>query len=425
MAKALTVRNLELAKPGSSRREIPDGLIRGLYFVMQPTGKASWAVRYRFRGLPRKLTLGTYPAIGLKDARELASRALVRAAADEDPAAEKQAAKAAARGPKKEDRDGIEKVVETFIERYAKANTRESSWRETERILKKEIVGTWKGRRLSDISRSDMHDLLDGIVDRGSPIVANRTLAAVRRLCNWAIERGIVNSSPAEGIAAPSAERSRDRILTDDELRLFWQGCDAIAWPFGPLAQLLLLTGQRRDEVGAMRWPEIDLERRLWVIPKERCKNGVEHAVPLSEPAVAILKSLPRIKSKAGLVFTSSGETAVSGFSRAKDRIDEFMLAAMRKDAEEPEKIKLARWTFHDLRRTAASGMARLGIAVHVVEAALNHKSGTIKGVAAVYNRYSYDTEKRQALEAWGRYVDMLISDAPAANVRELAKVRG
>lgn len=420
MAKALTIRNLELTKPSQVRQEIPDGLIRGLYFVMQPTGKASWAVRYRHRGMPRKLTLGTYPAIGLKDARELASRALVRVASDEDPAAEKQAVKATARKGETGDREQIEKVVAIFIDRYAKANTRASSWRETERILKREIVGAWKGKRLSEIRRADVHDLLDKIIDRGSPIIANRTLAAFRRLSNWAVERGIIDISPAEGMKAPAAERSRDRVLSDEELRLVWCGCETIAWPFGPLAQLLILTGQRRDEVGSMCWAEIDFQHRQWVIPKERCKNGVEHVVPLSKAAIAILKALPRIKSKAGLVFTSTGETPVTGFSRAKDRIDESMLKAMRKGADEPEKIELARWTFHDLRRTAASGMARLGMPVHVVEAVLNHKSGTIKGVAAVYNRYSYDAEKRQALEAWSRYVEILISGAPSANVFEL-----
>ena len=416
MAKDLTKVGLDglTKRPPTARRETADGHVRGLYFIRQPSGAASWAFRYRSNGISRKLTLGTFPALDLKGARDAATKAAATLANGGDPAAEKQERRTAERAKAKSRALGnaglIENVVDRFIDRHAKRKNR--SWPETERILKKEVVGAWKSKRLSDIRRADIHELLDGIVDRGSPIVANRTLAAFRRLCNWAVERGIIDNSPAEGIKAPAAERSRDRVLTDDELRLVWQGCDAIAWPFGPLVKLLILTGQRRDEVGAMRWSEIDLDGRTWTLPATRTKNGRHHVVPLSEPAVAILKALPRIESKTGLVFTSTGETAVSGFSRAKDRIGEFMLTAMREGAGEPDKLELTRWTFHDLRRTAASGMARLGIAVHVVEAVLNHRSGTIKGVAAVYNRYSYDVEKRQALEAWGRCVETLISGA-------------
>jgi integrase len=413
MARDLTIKALENLKPGQARREIPDGHTRGLFFVLQPTGSASWAFRYRFAGKPRKLTLGPYPALDLRAARQMASEAAQTLARGDDPAAAKQVVKVAARAAAEPERDLVEIVAATFIERYAKKQTREKSWRETERILTREVVAPWRGRRLSAIRRADVHDLLDKIVDRGAPIVANRTLAALRRMCSWAVERGLVDASPCEKLRAPSAETSRDRVLSDDEIREAWAAFEAAGWPFGPLAQLLLLTGQRLRELADARWQEIDLAAKTWTIPKERAKNGVAHEVPLSEAALRVLSSLPRIEAghqPARLIFTTNGRTAVSGFSRAKSGFDKAMSAA--------------HWTLHDLRRTAASGMAGLGIAPHVVEAALNHKTGSIKGVAAVYNRYNYSTERRHALEAWGHAVDRLVIGSPSANVIELASAR-
>lgn len=401
MAKALTVKAIENLNPGGARREIPDGLIAGLYLCVQPTGHMAWAVRYRHHGRPRKLTIGAYPGIGLKDARELASRALVAVASGGDPAADKQAAKAAARPG--DDRDLVEKVVAQFVERYAKAHQRPRTAYETERVLNREVVARWRGRRLSDLGKADIHELLDEIVDRGSPIQANRALAAMRRMCGWAIERGLTDKSPCDGVRAPAAERSRDRVLSDDELKAVWKASDVIGWPFGALVRLLILAGQRRSEIAEMRWREIDFDAKVWTLPRERSKNGQAHVVPLSDAAVAVLRSLPRVAGKAGYVFSTNGETPVSGFARAKERLN----------AELPP--DMPGWTLHDLRRTFASGCARLGIAVHVVEAALNHRSGTIRGVAAIYNKYSYDAEKRAAMSAWSRHVEA--NDEPAGNV--------
>lgn len=416
MAKALTVKGIDAVKPAQIRREIPDGLIRGLFFIVQPSGAMSWAVRYRFNGLPRKLTLGTYPAIDLKAARELAQRALVAVAAGDDPATAKQAAKAAARAPK--DGDLVEKVVATFVERYAKANTREGTWKETERLLDKEVVGAWKGQHLSSIGRADVHGLLDGIVDRGAPIVANKTLAALRRMCGWAVEREIITASPCEGVKAPSVERSRDRVLADDELRRVWTACEAIEWPFGPLVQLLILTGQRRDEVAEMRWSEVDLEGKTWILPRARAKNDQAHVVPLSDQALRVLGALPRVGVKDGFIFSTTGELPVSGFSRAKQRIDREIA-----DAAEAQDV-LAPWVIHDLRRTLASGMARLGVNLPVIEKVLNHQSGSFAGIVGVYQRHSFADEKRHALAAWGAHVERILTGAPAGNVVELATAR-
>jgi integrase len=409
MAKALTASSIEKLKPAGARREIADGLLAGLYLVIQPSGAKSWAVRYRFAGQPRKLTLGSLPAIDLSSARRLARRALVAVAEGRDPCQEKKAAK---RSSVARSQDRFDKIADDFIERYAKANTRESTWRETERLLRKDVVPVWKGRAVQEITRRDVIELLDSKVDAGSPIMANRVLAAVRRLFGWSAERGIIEASPCMGVKAPAAERSRDRILSDDELRLVWNACEGIGWPFGPLTKLLILTAQRRDEVGEMGWAELDLGAGLWSIPRERTKNDLAHEVPLSNVAVEIVRTLPKVGGRGGYVFTTNGVTAVGGFSRAKDRLDAAISEA--RGTAEP----LLRWTFHDLRRTAASGMARLGINLPVIEKVLNHTSGSFAGIVGVYQRHSFADEKRHALEGWARFVMSL--QTPSENVVQL-----
>src|SRR3546814_5937242 len=169
---------------------------------------------------------------------------------------------------------------------------------------------------------------------------------------------------------------------------------------------------------------QLDRGERLWTIPGKIANNGQPHFGPLSPQAVAIIEATPRIKGTAGLIFTTNGETPVSGYSRAKANLDAAMPRIARK---ERKGATVPRWTIHDLRRTAASGMARLGQPVHVVEAALNHKSGPIKGVAADYNRYSYADEKQTALEAWANCLDDLLADEPAKNQirRESLRERG
>lgn len=425
MAKALTTRTVEQAKPGASRREVPDGLLSGLFLVVQPSGAKSWAVRYRHQGKPRKLTLGGYPLLGLADARAAAAAKLRAVATGADPAADKQAAKRAAAEEEDRDRDLVGNVVATFVERHARKRNR--TWKAAAWYFGKHVLPVWGERRIGEITRRDVLELIDGIAERGTGTNANRVLAHVRKLFSWCVERDIIAISPAAGVKAPAPERSRDRVLTDDELRWFWRACEGAGYPFGPLAKVLLLTGQRRGEVAASTWREFDLAGRIWTIPAARAKNDQEHHVFLADAVVDILASLPRIAGK-GYLFTTTGETPVSGWSRAKAVLDRHMLAAGREEAvergDDPEAVEIPEWTLHDLRRTAASGMARLGFPVHVVEAVLNHRSGTIRGVAKVYNRYSYEPERRAALEAWARHVTALVADEPARNVVELAGAR-
>jgi integrase len=400
MAKELTALAIEKMKPGTARREVADGRISGLYFIVQPSGARSWAVRYRFAGKPCKFTLGKYPELDLKAARAKAGEIKGSAERGKDPSAEKRASKVDTLP-----NDLIGDVAGRFVSHHVRRKMKSNTAREVERLLNKEIVEPWAGRRLSQIGKSDVHALLDRIVERGSPIVANRVLGWLRLLCSWAVERDIIATSPCDRIKPPAAETARDRVLSDDELKAVWKAADALEPPYGAFVKLLILTGARRTEIAEMRWTEIDA--RMWTLPKERAKNARQHAVPLSDSVVEILKALPRIAGS-DLIFTLNGRNRITAFSLTKQRLDETMPC-------------IPHWTLHDLRRTFASGCARLGVAVHVVEAALNHRSGAIKGVAAVYNRYDYATEKRAALDVWSRYVETLVTGA-AANVVELRR---
>ncbi|MET3839027.1 site-specific integrase [Bradyrhizobium sp. OAE829] len=439
MTKALTVKRIETAEAKSTRQEVPDGLLVGLYLVVQPSGAKSFAVRYRYAGQPRKLTLGAFPAITLEAARDIGGKALRAAAEGRDPATEKQARKGAEKLAKAEEergkRDLFENVAREFIERHAMKNTRESSWRETARILGLKpdpenpekllvverqdgkpltVINHWAGRKVQEITKRDVITFLDTVRDR-APVMANRNLAAVRKLFNWCLARDVIQVSPCTLIEPPAPERSRDRILSDDELRLVWNASGTDVSPFGPLVKMLILTGQRLAEVGGMRWDEIDFESKLWTLPAERVKNGERHEVPLSDTAVEILKALPRINTTKGFVFTTTRDAAVSGFSRAKDRLDAGVEASLQAGAKPPE-----HWTFHDLRRTMASGMARLGIQLPVIEKVLNHSSGSFRGVVGVYQRHSYATEKRNALHRWSAFVADIVAGHPDHNVINL-----
>ena len=423
MARVLTARAVEAARPQATRQEIPDGALPGLYLVVQPSGARSWAVRYRHAGKPRKATLGAFPALTLADARDAARAALRAAAEGADPAGEKVAKRKAEREtPADPDRDLVRGVVADFLARHVSQNR---SAAETRRIFTKEVLPIWGARRLDTITRRDVIELLDGIADRGSPIMANRTLAAVRKLFNWSVSRDVLQTSPASGVKPPAAERSRERILTDGELRLFWTATAKMGPPFGPMFRVLLLTAQRRDEVGELR--EAEISGDLWTIPAARAKNGRPHQVPLSAPALAALELHPRVASAEGWIFTTNGETPPSGYSRAKTRLDALMLTEAKRLAEgqgaDPEAVQIPHWTLHDLRRTAASGMARCGVNMPVIERVLNHVSGSFGGVAGVYNRHGYEAEVRRALEAWGAFVLTLV-EAQSGNVVSLDATR-
>lgn len=415
MARALTTKAVENTKPDPEKRfEVPDPGLTGLYLVVQPSGSKSWALRYRLNGRPSKLTLGKWPIMGVAGARAAATAAIEEVEHGRDPAAARKAAKAAA--AQDADRDKVSSVVDLFLRRHASHNR---SGDNVAAMFRREIIGKWGDREIHTITKRDVIEVLDAIVDRGSPVTANRLRAHLNTLFNWSKGRDIIGENPLDGIKPPAPEKPRDRVLNDAEIRLFWSACGGLGYPFAPLYRLLLLTGARLREVAEIEWREIDAE--TWTLPAERSKNGDEHAIPLSPEVRAIIDCLPRIGRHA---FTTTGATPASGFTRAKKRLDRLMGEAANKDhPKDAEPVVIPPFTIHDLRRTAATGMAGLRFPPHVVEAVLNHRSGSRRGVAGVYNRFDYADEKRQALEAWARFVMQLV-ESKADNVVPLVGTR-
>jgi integrase len=388
MAKRLTQISIAKIKPAAARREIPDAGKPGLYLIVQPNAKKSWAVRYRFQGKSRKYTLTGFPSLPL--AHKQAQAVLDQVAEGRDPAAEKRLAAAP---------DDLFKTVATsFIERHVRRHNSPRHARDTANMLAKDILPRWGERRIQDLTKRDVLEVLHAIQERGGGVSTNRTLSILKKLFNWCIDQDIVASSPAASVKRPIKEATRDRVLDDAELKLLWQACDRVQL-WGPFVKLLILTGQRRGEVSGMTWDELDLDNGLWSLPAARTKNRRSHEVPLSAAAIAVIREIPRC----GPFVLVNGR---HHYTRGKAAIDQAF------DQE------ITHWTFHDLRRTAASGMARLGIPVHVTESVLNHRSGTVSGIAAIYNRYDYAEEKRNALEAWARFV--LSLQTPVENVVRL-----
>lgn len=408
MVKALTTKAIEAAKPSDNRREIPDPALSGLYLVIQPSGVKSWALRYRYAGKPKKLTLGRWPVMGLAEARAAASEAIEAVDHGNDPSAAKKWTKAARMEAQLSERDKIKTLVEQFGKRHLSTL---KSGETVKRELHRHVVAVWGERDIHDIAKRDVIDLLDGIADSGRVVTANRVRAYLNKFLSWCVERDIINQSPAMGVKPVAKEKSRDRVLTDDEIKLFWQACSHEGQPWGHLGKMLLLTGQRLGEVVNMTDREVSGD--LWHLEADRTKNGRAHDVPLSEAAQDVLGAVERVKGNAGYIHTTTGESALQGYHKGRNHIAERMVEIAGQE--------IPHWTFHDLRRTAATGMARLGIPVRVTEAVLNHVSGTGGGIVGVYQRHDYADEKRQALEAWARFVGGLV-EGTADNVVRLVE---
>jgi integrase len=303
-------------------------------------------------------------------------------------------------GARKPNEDTVAHFANLFIERYAKQKQR--SWRETERVLDRVFLTTMGKKRLQDVTRRDVAGVLDVVAER-APVMANRAFSHFRRLCNWCVEQGYIDASPCNGLKAPGAATERERVLDDRELSDVWRAADAVGPFWSQIFKLLLLTAQRKSEVIGMEWEEIDFQERLWKIPGQRTKNGRAHEVPLTEHAMNILQEVPRVAGSR-YVFSATGRAPSASQSRIKRLIDSHIEEARRARLNGTGR-EMPRWTIHDLRRTATTGMARLGIAPHIADAILNHKGGMVSGVAAVYNRYGYLEERRQALQIWENHV--------------------
>jgi integrase len=410
--------------------------VRGLVFRITDRNVRTFSLVYRFAGKKYRLTLGSVDeGMTLVAARDAARDAREALRKDVNPVEAKAAANTAAR----EARENTVSLVadEYLAARLAARKMRPRTHREAKRIFEVDVKPKWGDRSISGITRADVAKLLSGIggkrggnrAKHGGLVQRNRTLTRLNAFFAWCShpDQAYITASPIIGMEPAMKEEPRDRALSDQEIVWFWQGCDELGWPFGPLFKLLLLTAQRdMAEVGSMEWPELDLASRMWTIPGERAKNGKPHKVPLSAPAVDILLDVwENYRIGKYIVFSTTGETAVSGFSRAKGRLDRAMEKLARKAAGLPvddDKYRVALglkptdalrpqvppWILHDLRRTATTTMAsdeKLNIAPHVVDKILNHVGRTINGVARIYNVNEYFKERRAALEAWGSYV--------------------
>lgn len=373
-------------KAAAARREVRDPGCENLYLLVQPSGKKSWACRFRVHGKSRKFTIGPFPAVSVAEAREQATAALALVAKGTDPIILTKAKKAAERKVAiDKSGDTIDRLSMLFLDEHARAKTRESSWQAVERSFTKEVLPAWKGRLVADISRKDIKELIRGI-HKTRPAQANRVQAHLSRFFRWAVNEDYVTGSPLVGMDRPAKENIRDRALNDDEIRAFWAATDKLPKPFGDIYRLLLLSGCRRQEVGGLEWRELDTVNRLWNLPAARSKSTKPHILPLGDQAWEIIERQPRISEH---VFG----WVRRGFSTVKPRLDAAMKTA------EP-------WRTHDLRRTARSLMSRAKVNSEVAEFMLGH---LLTGMRKVYDKHRYLDEKRDGFAKLEREIDLIL----------------
>jgi integrase len=370
----LVVRRIK--PPATGQVDIFDQGYPGFALRVSYGGGKSWVYFYRLGNRLRRKSLGTYPAVTLTEARELWRKAKHEVSLGRDPAW----------------RDSSGSNFETVAREWLKRDQAQNkSVAEVTRVVEKELLPAWRHRSITDIRQHDILVLADTIADRGSVVMARRVLAYVHRLFRWAKGRGIIESNPAADLPKPGRETKRDRVLTDDELAAVWKNAEAVGWPYGDAIRLLILTGARRSEISDLQWPEVD--DSTVKLTGARTKNGEPHKIPLSAPAILVFSQIPRI---AGSEFVFGKPLSGGAWSQAKLKF---------------ATTDIPHWRIHDLRRTVATGLQRLGFNLQVIEAVLAHTSGSRSGVVGTYQRHSFDAEKRTALETWGAHVMVLVKD--------------
>ena len=453
MLTATAVRKL---RPGSIRREIPDAGARGLILVIQPSGVKSWAMRFRRPdGRHAKLTLGRADLIGkeieggpvlggpltLPAARQLAADIHRQRAMGRDVVADAKSAKL--------HRIDVERrlfpaAARDYVQQYAQPNVK--SWQSIagvlglagDDIIKGGLAERWGNRAVAEITGDDIWLLIEEARQHGIPgravrcrgaseARAREMAGALSQLFGWLLRKRRITINPTAGLERPAPPAARHRVFnvdaaarSADELRWFWTACGTVNEPFASFCKMLLLTGARRAEVAGLTRDELSDDLATWTLPGARTKNGRPHVIPLPAMAREILGPLLEAPPTggAGYVFTTTGRTPVSGFSKLKPQLDRAMLAAARAEGVET----IAPWRLHDLRRSAATGMAELGVQPHIVEAVLNHVSGSRAGIAGVYNRALYANEKRAALERWAAHIQSIVSGVTSPKVVPLRR---
>ena len=373
---------MDVAPPQSGQIDYFDTDVSGLGLRVSAGGTKTWFVMYRHCGRRRRLTIGSSNVLNAATARRHAKKKLAEVATGSDPAAERRAAREA---------ESFAELAALYMEKHARPN--KLSWPEDQKMLDNDLLPAWRHRKAADISRRDVNAVLDTIADRGAVIRANRVRALLSKIFNFAISRDIVEHNPVHGVMRPGDENPRDRVLSEREIEVLWHELDKEPAKIAGIFKLALLTAQRKNEVLGMAWAELDLDNWWWVIPAQRAKNGLAHRVPLETQALEILRKLKNNESDPVFVFRGGKR------GQAIANLQKRMLELRRRTGIEDFK-------FHDLRRTAASHMTGLGIPRLVVSKILNHAE---QGVTAVYDRHSYDSEKREALSRWNARVAEIV----------------
>lgn len=413
--RQLTDRSVKALKPAppGKRYEVMDTIVPGLGVRVTDKGKKTFVLVARFPKHPENPTRRAITAESLAKARERARHWLELIEAGVDPKDDERRRSAA----EKQVRDNTFGVaIEDYIKRRLAGQRRGAA---AEREIRNDLIPAWKDMPLTEITRRDVIELVERIAER-APYQAHAAFGHARTFFNWAIDRDVygLEVSPCDRLKISrliGAKKPRERVLSDDELRVFWKASARLGYPFGPLFQLLALTGQRKAEVGEARWREFDLRSRVWTVPPERFKSDASHRVPVTDGVMAILDTMPRFEKGDHLFSTTFGAKPVSGFSKAKARLDRLMLrylqALARARGEDPKKVTLEPFVLHDVRRTVRTRLSGLKVPHEIAEAVIGHGR---KGLARVYDQHTYADEMRDALAAWEGRLRSIVQPPPA-----------
>ena len=389
---------VEKVKPNGKRTDYFDDSLPGFSLRVSEKGIKTWCISYRFSGKWTRYTFGIFPVIPLKEARQKAKDALHDVSNGINPATKKIATRSS---------NTFECLSDEYLERYAKK--KKKSWEEDQRIIRTKLIPEIGNIRAKDVTRAQIKETLERIASI-APIQANRTLACIRKIYNWALSEDLVEANPCARIPAPGEEHQRDRVLSEAEIKILWKEFEKERHPVASTFKLRLITAQRGSEVHLVEWTELDLPNGWWTIPAEKSKNGLAHRVPLSVPTVRIFEELRKhqdaSKTRKHSLWVFPGRRGTGHLGTVQKAIERIR-----------ERTGIKDFTAHDLRRTAASMMTGMGIPRLTVSKILNHVE---PGITAVYDRHSYDKEKQEALEAWSKRLMVMVSDLKEAKTEAM-----